>query len=334
MADTVAELGEDGLIEIFSAPAGSLGGKVIVPNGDDAAAYFVEPKYVSVVTTDSQVEGVHFDLSYTPPNVVGRKLVSVNLSDIAAMGAVSRYALIAISMPGATPAEVARRIALGIRDTCKTNGVAIIGGNTTTIDGPIVLTITLIGRAQPGELIRRRGTLAGDALYVTGHLGDARAGLEVARSVGVPNRDDPTYELYAALTDPVARTRAGRVLAQTQVVHAMCDVSDGLSRDMPRLLVPEQLGVRIDGNAVPISSALAAYAQANGRSALEIALAGGEDYELLFTADPADEQVLIDACAGAGTPLSKIGDVTVAPEIEVVLPEGQVIDLPVGFEHF
>ncbi len=332
--ETVDAIGEDGLIELFSIEAGSLGGKVIVPNGDDAAAYFLESKYVSVVTTDSQVEGVHFDLAYTPPNVVGRKLVSVNVSDIAAMGAASRYALLAVSIPPTTPVETAQRIALGIRDVCKANGVAIIGGNTTTIDGPIVLTITLIGRAEPSQLVRRRGTLVGDAIFVTGHLGDARAGLEVARAGPPPSADDPRYPLFSALIDPVARPRAGRKLGEAQLVHAMCDVSDGFSRDVRRLLEPEGLGARIEGSALPISDALRQYAEATARSPIPIALAGGEDYELLFTADPNAEDQIQQLCANAGTPVSRVGVVTARPDVEVRLPSGEIVELPTGFEHY
>ncbi len=331
---TVDSIGEDGLIELFAIEAGSLGGKVIVPNGDDAAAYFVEPKYVTVVTTDSQVEGVHFDLAYTPPNVVGRKLVSVNVSDIAAMGATSRYALLAVSIPPSTTVETAKRIALGIRDVCKANGVAIIGGNTTTIDGPMVLTITLIGRAEPSHLVRRRGTLVGDAIYVTGHLGDARAGLEIAQAGPAPDHGDPRYPLFSALIDPVVRPRAGRKLGETQLAHAMCDVSDGFSRDLRRLLEPEGLGARIEGSAIPISEALASYADATHRDPIPIALAGGEDYELLFTADPNAEEQIAQLCANAGTPVARVGVVTARPDIEVRLPSGEVVELPTGFEHY
>lgn len=334
MGDTIDAIGEDGLIDLFAIEAGALGGKVLVPNGDDAAAYFVEPKYVSVVTTDSQVEGVHFDLAYTPPNAVGRKLVAVNLSDVAAMGAMSRYALLAVSLPPTTKVEVAKRIALGIKDACKSNGVAIIGGNTTTIDGPIVLTVTMIGRAQPSELVRRRGTLVGDAIYVTGHLGDARAGLEIARAGPPPDPDDPRFSLFSALIDPVARTRAGRKLGEAGLLHAMCDVSDGFSRDVQRLLVPEQVGAQIDASAVPISAALQRYAESSQRSPIPIALAGGEDYELLFTADPHHEAAIIELCANAGTPVTRVGTVTAEPEIQAVLPTNEVIALPRGFEHF
>ena len=331
---TVKEIGEDGLIEIFSVEGGSLGGKVLVPNGDDAAVWFLESKYANVITTDSQVEGVHFDLAYTSPVAVGRKLVSVNLSDVAAMGARPRYLLLAVCVPPQTPVAVVQKIAAGIKEMCKLYGVAVLGGNTTTIHGPMVLTATVVGRAEPDELIRRRGTQVGDAIYVTGRLGDAKAGLRMVQAGHVPSPSSPYYSLYRGLVDPQARVEAGRRLAQGRLVHAMCDVSDGFGRDVRRLLVPEGLGARIDGHALPISQALRSYAAEAGLSAELEALMGGEDYELLFTADPVEEALIIEACSSAATPVCRVGTVLAEPELEVIMPDGAVVDLPTGFEHY
>lgn len=331
---TVASLGEEGLIEIFAATGAPLGSKVLVGNGDDAAAWFVDPKYASVITTDTLVEGEHFDLAYTPPNMVGRKLMAVNLSDIAAMGARPRYALLSISVPGEVRVDVVQRIAAGIREMCKLHGVAVFGGNVSRIRGPMVLTATIIGRAEPGEIVRRRGTQAGDAIFVTGHLGQARAGLALVQSGWRPARMDPRYPLFEALVDPQPRVLAGRALSRPSLLHAMCDVSDGFGRDLRRMLVPEGLGARIEATSLPISAALRAYAASAGLEPEQLALEGGEDYELLFTADPHDERPIVEACASAGTPVARVGTVTVDPELEVIMPDGSVVPLPSGFTHF
>jgi thiamine-monophosphate kinase len=334
MSRTVGELGEDRLIEIFAEDTGNLGSRVIVPNGDDAAAFVVEPKFAVVVTTDSLVEGVHFDTAYYAPQKIGRKLMAVNLSDIAAMGARARYVLLSICVPPSMSVESAKGIASGIREQCRAYGVSIIGGNTTRTTGPIVLTATLIGRVEPDDIIRRRGTLHEDGIYVTGRLGEANAGLRLVKTQTLPTADHPLYQLFSALVDPVPRIEAGRALARTKAVHAMCDVSDGLGRDIVRLLAPEGLGARIEAHTLPISNALELFAKDAGLSPEELALEGGEDYELLFTADPALEKEVIEACAGVATPVTRIGTVIAAPEIEIFMSDGSVIAPPSGFDHF
>lgn len=331
---TAHEVGEQGLIDIFDVEGGALGGKVIVPNGDDAAAWFLSPQYANVVTTDSQVDGVHFDLTYTPPIAIGRKLVAVNLSDLAAMGSRPRYLLLAICVPPTMRVEVLQRIALGIQEACKLYGVAVIGGNTSTTSGPLVLTATAIGRVTPDEIVRRRGAQVGDAIYVTGHVGDAKAGLRLALEREIPMRDSPRYPLYRSLVDPQPRIEAGRRLAQHSLPNAMCDISDGFSKDLQHLLVPEGLGARIEAAALPISVALRSFAVEAGFSAEVEALAGGEDYELLFTADPADHAHVVDVCSATATPVTRVGTVTADPELEVLMSDGIVEPLPTSFEHF
>ena len=332
---TIDQIGEEKLIEMFRAEAGALGSKVLVKNGDDAAAWFVEPRYASVITTDAMVEGVHFDLSYTEPRSVGRKLISTSLSDLASMGATPRYALLAVSFPTKTLVKVAAGIALGARTQCKDYGVAIIGGNTTRTDGPIHLTATLIGRAQPDELVTRRGTQAGDAIFVTGNLGSARAGFELAkRDPGLLRASDRRV-LLEALTNPKPRVKAGRDLAKKRAVHAMCDISDGLSRDLRHLLVPEALGAKLQARALPILEPVRNYAVEAGLSVETVALEGGEDYELLFTAAPEDERLVRNICASTATPVSKIGVATAKSDLEIEMADGRTIPVPTGgFVHF
>jgi thiamine-monophosphate kinase len=334
VAKTLRELGEDALIEIFAAEAGQVGAKVLVPNGDDAAAFVVESKYAVVVTTDTLVERVHFDLDYCPPHKVGRKLMSVNLSDIAAMGARPRYVLLSVTMPDSTDVELARAIADGVREQARAHGVAILGGNTTRTAGPIVLTATLIGRAEPQELIKRRGTQCGDAIFVTGRLGDAAAGLRLALAGVRPYAGHPYFALWQAQVDPTPRVDAGRALAKAGVAHAMCDVSDGLGRDLARLLEPEGLGAHVEAHALPISEPLRSFTDENGLSAELIALEGGEDYELVFTAAPEDEKEIVRVLAESGTPVARIGTVTATRDIDVFLSDGTVIAPPSGFDHF
>lgn len=331
---TVGSLGEEGLIDIFSAEGGPAGRHLLVANGDDAAAWSFEPRHASITTTDSLVEGVHFDLAYTPARAVGRKLVSVNLSDVAAMGGQPRYLLLSVCIPPGCPVSTVRQLASGVQDACRRHGVAVIGGNTASSPGPMVLTATAIGCAPGDELVSRRGSRVGDAIFVTGWLGDARAGLQVVECDGPPASGSRFSPLFGTLIDPQPRLEAGRALARSRLVHAMCDISDGFGRDVRRLLVPEGLGARVDAARLPLSPALRAFASQFGRSAEWEALAGGEDYELVFTARPEDEAALGAVCASSATPVHRVGSVTGGPRIEVRARDGSVEPLPMGYQHY
>lgn len=306
MTRTLADLGEDGVIALFARA--SAAPDVVVPNGDDAAAWRVPDGEVPVITTDTLVERVHFDWSFASSREVGRKLIAVNLSDVAAMGARPRFVLISLSAPPAFDASRLGEIAAGVHARCDEDGLVILGGNTTRTDGPIVLTAVLIGSAPPARIIRRTGSRPGDRLLVTGTLGDARAALELWRT-GQQVQED----LRLRLADPTPRVAAGMALAATGRVHAMCDVSDGLARDLRRLLAPDGLSAHLDRAHLPISAA---------NPFPELAIEGGEDYELLLTAAPEDVAAL--AAAVAPLPLTDLGPVVAADDEA----------LPRGFDHF
>jgi thiamine-monophosphate kinase len=329
---TLADLGEDRLIALF-ASSSLPDANLIVPNGDDAAAFVVGSDEAIVTTTDSVVEGVHFDLAYAAPRKVGRKSISVNLSDLAAMGACPRYALLSVFFPLSTPIEVATEIARGIEERCRKFGTAIIGGNSSRTTGPIVISAVLFGVAHPSLLVRRAGAQAGDDLFVTGQLGEAKAGLKLAER-GPIGPEHPLYNLFQRLVDPTPRVEAGLLLAKSGYVHGMCDVSDGLGRDVRRLFQGSGLGARIESNALPLSRELKIFAAEIGASAEMIALEGGEDYELLFAAAPARGAELRVMLSSVGTSLTRIGTVTNDGEISLLTKEGRGVRLPGGFDHF
>jgi thiamine-monophosphate kinase len=328
---TVADLGEDALIALFSDAGAPPGREVVVPNGDDAGAWRFARRHASVATTDTLVEGVHFDRAFASPRAVGRKLVAVNLSDLAAMGARPRLALLSLAVPASTPVAVMAELAEGVRSRAVAAGVTILGGNVSRTAGPMVLTATLIGRARPRRLVRRQGAVAGDALFVTGTLGDAAGGLRLALAGVVPGPDDPARALLDALVDPEPEVRAGRLLAATGRVHAMCDLSDGLGRDVRHLLGPAGLGARIEVERLPLSPALRAVA---GEEAAALAIGGGEDYRLLLAAPSSSARRLARAAERAGTPLTAIGTVTATGSFEQVAADGSASTLPGGFAHF
>lgn len=328
---TLKDLGEDRVIALFARKP-SAGSELLVPNGDDAAAYLVAPGKASVVTTDTLMEGVHFDLEHGPAINVGRKLMAVNLSDIASMGALPRYALLTVSMPSSTPIEVAEAIAAGIHQQCDAFDVELIGGNVSGSPGPIALGVTLVGEAAPADLVRRSTAQLGDGIYVTGYLGQAKAGLQLALAGARPEAPDPRALLYRDFVDPTPRVRAGRGLAGR--ASAMCDVSDGFSRDLSQLVGASGHGALIESTALPISAELRGWCDNEGRVAEQVALEGGEDYELLFTASPDADEAVRRACATAAVPVSRVGVVTEAPDIHIRWPGGQLTPPAGGFDHF
>ncbi|MCC7384261.1 MAG: thiamine-phosphate kinase [Deltaproteobacteria bacterium] len=329
---TLGEIGEEALIRLFAQPERPIPPEVIVPNGDDAAVVRPRPGRSTVVTTDGLVEDIHFRLATADPRRLGRKLMSVNLSDLAAMGADPRYALLALCFPVATPVAVAEGIASGIYDRAGEYEVAIIGGNVSRIHGPIVLQATLIGDVEEANVLHRRGAVPGDALFVTGRLGRARLGLFLAQD---PEARGPHEEtMRAALEDPEPRVAAGRALAASHLVHAACDVSDGLGRDLRRLLTPTGLGAIVEADSVPLDPGLAEIAQRLQLDPLDLALEGGEDYELLIAAPASFEGALIGCCAAVGTPLWRLGTVTADRRVLVRHPDGTLRAMTAGFDHF
>ncbi|MBI2378901.1 MAG: thiamine-phosphate kinase [Deltaproteobacteria bacterium] len=316
---TVRDLGEDALIQLFverrRAPS-----DVLVDNGDDAAAWRSFDG-ATVATIDSQVEGQHFLLGRTPSRAIGRKLAAVNLSDLAAMGATPRFALLSVCVAESAAAEILREIGEGLRERLSDFDTFLVGGNVSRIEGPLVLDLTVLGQAPPNQLLLRAPSLPGDAVFVTGTLGAARGGLEAQRA----HAEHVAPKLVARLVDPTPRVAAGRALASSGLVRAACDVSDGLGRDLVRLLSPHRLGATID--ALPLDPELVEYA--GPELATQLALSGGEDYELLFTAPDSTHSTLTKLLAPLGVPLTRIGTVTRDP---CFLFQGS--PLPVGFVHF
>lgn len=323
MSRTLAELSEAEVIALFAGPPGLPPPEVVVPNGDDAAAWLARPGQAQVITTDSLVEGVHF-LRTTDPHALGHKLLAVNLSDLAAMGAEPRLALISVCLPQELPEDFVRAVGEGARAQAAAHAVHVIGGNVTRSPGPIVLGATLIGEVSPAHVLRRTGAQPGDRVLVSGALGHAH----VALAALLGGHAMPA-SVAAALHTPTPRVALGRALAAAGGVRAACDLSDGLARDLARL-VPPPLGARIDVACLPMSAEARALAETLGLDPLQAALVGGEDYELLVLVPPARVAVA-EACArAAAVPLTDIGEVTLTAGL--VRSDGGPVGR--GFEHF
>jgi thiamine-monophosphate kinase len=241
---------------------------VVLGIGDDAALTRVPPRHELATAIDTLVDGVHFPRG-TAPAAIGWKALAVNLSDLAAMGATPAWATLALTLPAGDRKFVAR-FARGFAALAAVHRVALIGGDTTR--GPLSITVQVSGFVPARKALRRDGARAGDAVFVTGTLGDAAAALRVSSSA-----------LQRRLDRPTPRVAEG--LALRNIAHSCIDVSDGLAADLSHVLAASAVGAELDCAALPASRALVrAVPDRDARLALQ--LSGGDDYELCFTADP------------------------------------------------
>ena len=328
------DLSEDELIAAIARVVSTDDPTVRIGLGDDAAV--VRPTSGELVlTTDLLVEGVHFDRGSISARDLGAKAVTVNVSDIAAMGASPRYALASVALSRDVDAPWAMELAGGMHEACVEYALSLIGGDTNRGDA-VVLSVAIVGEAAPGRAICRDGARPGDAIVVTGALGGAAGGLALARTDTAAALSQPWgRELAEALARPVARVGEGQALASAGVT-AMMDLSDGLAKDLSRLCLASGVGARVELAAVPISPALASGAETLGVEALALALGGGEDYELLATLDPSRVgDVAAELAEVFGVPLTRVGTIGDAPGVVAVGEDGRETPLePTGWDHF
>ncbi len=283
----------------------SLAGPGALDLQDDAAVLMPPPGRELVLTCDAMVAGVHF-LSDDPPDLVGRKLLRVNLSDLAAKGATPLGYLMTVSTPRDTPDAWFAGFSAGLKQDQQQYSVTLLGGDTTSTPGPISLSLTILGHVAPGQAVRRAGAAAGDGIWVTGTIGDGALGLAVARG----RLDDPTGHLLSRYRLP--RPRVG--LAIAGIASAGMDVSDGLVQDLEHLCRAGSITADIDASLVPLSDP----ARAAGPDWLATCLTGGDDYELLLAVPPEGEPLLWQAALAAGVAVTRIGGFRSGPPEVIV----------------
>jgi thiamine-monophosphate kinase len=331
------ELSEDELVAAIDLVLAGEAPGVVLGIGDDAA--IVEPGAGQLVlTTDLLVEGVHFEQGSISARDLGAKAITVNVSDLAAMAASPRFALVSLALTGDVPSSWVVELYGGMRDACGEYAVSLVGGDLSR--GPaIVISVTAAGQTPAGRAVTRSGARPGDVIVVTGSLGAAAGGLALSRlhpSKLVAALSEPwARELLDAFARPVARVGEGQTLAQCGAT-AMMDVSDGLAKDLGRLCVASAVGARVELARVPVSRALLVGAETLEADPLELAISGGEDYELLATIDVTDLDLARERLhERSGIPLSEVGVVVDGDRLEALDPDGNVTPLePVGWDHF
>jgi thiamine-monophosphate kinase len=302
---------------------------VRVGNGDDAAVVRPAAGHELAFSVDMLVEGRHF-LADVDAEALGHKTLAVNLSDLAAMGAMPRWALLAGALPRVDEAWLAA-FARGFFALAERFDVALIGGDTTR--GPLNLCVTIVGELPFDTALTRAGARDGDDLYVSGTLGDAS--LALAALQGRTHLDPATLAvLRLRLERPEPRIALG--LALRGVASAALDLSDGLTGDLAHILDASRVGAQIALAALPLSPALAQrLAGAERTLALGCALAGGDDYELCFTAAPAMRERIAAIARDLALPLTRIGGITAAPGMLVRDEHGDALSaLPRAWDHF
>lgn len=326
----LSDLGEFGLIDLIAHHQPAAYGRLIRGIGDDCAVIDTDGERVSLVTMDTMVEGVHFYLAGSTPEGLGAKLMTVNLSDIAAMGGTPHEAFLAISSSPDADATVIERMVGGMQASGSRFGVQLAGGDTTSTSGPLVLTLTVLGSCPKDEVVYRSGARPGDAVYVTGNPGESAAGLRLSTGTyDLP--PDHNERLLRSHHRPEPRLEIGRYLAEKGFASAMLDVSDGLGGDLRHICRQSSVDIEIASDRLPISDALAAFCASAGADPLDLVLGGGEDYELAFTSGRSD----LASEWGGECRLSYIGRV-VSGEGEVLIAseESTQVFEKKGFDHF
>ncbi len=330
----VRDVGEFPLIARLGGIVGRRRVDVVVGIGDDAAALDLGGEELLLLTVDSQVEGVHFVLDRIPPRLLGRRLLAVNASDIAAMGGEPTHALVSLVLPPELELDWLEELYRGLGEEGDRLGAAVVGGNVARSGDGVVLDLTLAGRVPQGELLTRAGARPGDAVLVTGTLGGAAAGLWLREhpEADVPYRD----ALLTRHLAPTPRVREGRAIAASRLATAMIDLSDGLGSDVLHVCDQSGVGVRVYVENLPLTPGVPHVANLSGRAPWELALYGGEDFELLFTAPPSAADALRERLAALGTAVTPVGEVLPPSEGRwLVLPDGRPVPLEGrGFTHF
>lgn len=302
-------------------------GRCVLGIGDDCALLAPAPGMQLAISSDMLVEGRHF-FAGADAFKLGHKSLAVNLSDLAAMGARPLGFTLALALPAADPAWLAG-FSSGLFELADRHDCELIGGDTTK--GPLTICITIFGELAPGQALRRDAARAGDDLWISGTLGDARLALACYWNDYALDAHDMATAA-ARMHTPQPRVGLGRALAERGIAHAAIDISDGLVGDLGHILAASSVGATVDVDALPAGAVLARQPPELRR---RFCAAGGDDYELCFSAPATARAAVQDAARSAATPVTRVGSIDSRPGLRLVDAGGAVLDLGLaGFDHF
>jgi thiamine-monophosphate kinase len=303
---------------------------LLVGIGDDAAVVEPERNRVEVLTVDCLVDGVHFDRRFVPADAIGHRALAVNLSDLAAMGASPRLALLSLVLPADFGIDDFDAMLAGLTTLAAAHHVQVVGGNLTQTPGPLTIDVTVVGTVKRRQALTRAGAQPGDDLYVTNSVGTARAALEQLRAGRASMHAD-------AYLRPQPRLRTGTLLARNRLASACVDLSDGLADGARQISAASAVGVALDADALPLLSDVRDWFMSSGRDPAMAALEGGDDYELLFAVRPRHRGRVAAVLRHGDSPVKRIGVCTDRQVVEIRWRRADGVEvqpLPSGYSHF
>jgi thiamine-monophosphate kinase len=311
--------------------------QVLIGIGDDAAVLRPGTAADLIACCDLMAEGVHFRRDWATPRLIGRKALAVTLSDVAAMGGVARFAMTSIALPHALSSDFIEELLEGILELADSSDVSIIGGDTSSSVDSLFIDTSVIGECAAGRAITRRGAKVGDAIYVTGSFGASALGLLLLergfRLADLTESDARTEALIKHLA-PAPRLKAGQAIGERELATAMIDISDGLSTDLWHVLDESDCGAIIKADAIPIAGCVNLLATKDSRiEPLQLALHGGEEYELLFTSPPETRNRIAEMSEEFALPITLIGRVVADKGLQLERNGSLEAILPSGYEH-
>ena len=329
----IKDIGEFGLIERIHAKAGRSSYPVVIGIGDDASVLDVGPRNQIVTTTDMLVEGVHFLSDSIEPFDLGFKSHAVNLSDIAAMGAAPAQSFLSFGLPPDMEVETIDTFLDGFMEVGE--GVPLSGGDTVSSPQGWLISVTVIGTAPAGRVLRRDSAVRGETIWLCGPVGDSAAGLSILLGQTTKLDEQGAQFLIKSHNRPLPQVRMGRILLEAGISNCAIDVSDGLLQDLGHICERSKLGAELELESIPLSSPIKELATANDLDPYRWALRGGEDYSLLFTVKPENEKKLLTVLEKEEIAAVPIGR-TVPGKGIVVYRDGSPMETGPdgGFDHF
>ncbi len=329
----LSDIGEFGLINRIRARQREYDEDVVVGIGDDCAV-LRRGNILEVLTTDCLVESTHYRPGWLSMTDIGWKSLAVNISDVAAMGAVPRHAAITLLLPDRITARDIDDLYDGIEACAGEAGVGIVGGDIVRVEGPFAVSIVLSGTCERDDLVLRSGAREGDIIVVSGTLGDAATGMEYLKADRRPESPPAEYSV-ARFKRPMPRYRESRVIVDKLQPTAMIDISDGLISDLWHILEMSKAGVSLDAGAIPVGQGVLDWFGGDWQEALSLAIKGGEDYELLFTVNEKFVGALGDVETDIGLKLTSVGKIASKKRGFVLASDGAETEVERdGFDHF
>jgi thiamine-monophosphate kinase len=320
--------GEFELIRRYFAPLAGPGSLKLT---DDAAVVDLQPGRSLVATTDTVIAGVHF-LADDPPDLIARKALRINLSDLASMGAEPLGYLLVTALPAGIDENWVAQFSRGLAQDQAEFSISLLGGDTAFTPGPLSLTITALGQVERGKALLRSGAKPGDRVYLSGTIGDSAFGLKLAKGEPLTLSPSEKSSLLDRYRLPQPRLGLGRRLIG--VASAAMDVSDGFAADLGHICQASRVGALVEAAKMPVSPALRSVLEVGEASLVEVAT-GGDDYELLFTAPAAVELLLGRIATELALPLTAVGEIRREPGVIVLDQNGRAVELgPGGYRHF